>query len=72
MEKQCSDSFGSDCFLGRAENYPLCEAMVDHNQQRIKVRGSREVSDQVARDLLEGVRGMEFNQSEQGDGGVCV
>ena len=35
----------SDGFLGGAENYSLYKAMVDHNQQRIKARGNREVSD---------------------------
>ena len=56
MEKEGSYPLGGDCFLGGAENYPLCKAMVDHDQQRIKTRGSREVSDQIIRDLLEGAR----------------
>ena len=56
VEKECGDSFGSDHFLSGAENYPLCKAMVDHNQQRVKARGGREVGDQVTGDLLEGTR----------------
>ena len=72
MEKEGSYSFSGDCFLGRAENYPLCKAMVDHNQQRIETRGGREVGDKVARDLLEGARGVGFNWGEQQDGGVSV
>ena len=71
MEKESGYSFSSDRFLSGAENYPLCKAMVDHDQQRVKARGGREVSDQVARDLLEGARGKGFNGSEQGNSGVC-
>ena len=72
MEKECSDSFGGDCFLSGAENHPLCKAMVDHNQQRVKARGSKEVGDQVTGDLLEGMRGVGLDRGERGDGGVCV
>ena len=32
MEKEGSNLLGDDRFLGRAENYPLHKAMVDHNQ----------------------------------------
>ena len=38
----------------RAENYPLCKAMVDHDQQGIEARGDGEVSDELTTDLLEG------------------
>ena len=58
MKKECCDPFGSDHFLGRAENYPLSKAMVNHDQQRIEVGGGREVGDKIVGDLLEGARRM--------------
>ena len=64
--------FSGDRFLSRAENYSLRKAMVDHDQQGIKARGGGEVGDQVARDLLEGARGVGLNRGEQGDGGMHV
>ena len=72
VEKEGGYSLGSDGFLGRAENYPLCKAMVDHDQQRVKARGNGEVGDQVTRDLLEGARGVQFDRGQRGDGGVRV
>ena len=56
VEKEGSYSLGSDGFLSGAENYPLSKAMVDHDQQRVKVRRGGEVGDKVTRDLLEGAR----------------
>ena len=53
MEEKSSYPFSSDCFLGRAEDYPLHKAVVDHDQERVKVRGVGEVGDEVTRDLLE-------------------
>ena len=72
MKKECGDPFGSDCFLGRAENYPLCKAMVDHDQQGIETRGGGEVGDKVAGDLLEGARGVGLDWGERRDGGVGI
>ena len=72
VEEEGGYPFSSDRFLSRAENYPLCKAMVNHNQQGIKARGSREVSDEVAGDLLEGARCIGLDGGEWGDGGVCV
>ena len=34
-EKEGCYPFSSDGFLGGAENYPLCKAMVNHNQERV-------------------------------------
>ena len=45
VEKEGCHPLGSDGFLSEAENYPLCKAMVDHHQQRIETRGSREIGD---------------------------
>ena len=48
VEKEGSYPLSGDGFLCGAENYPLRKAMVDHDQQQIKTRGDREVSDEVA------------------------
>ena len=72
VEKEGSYSLSGDGFLDGAENYPLCKAMVNHNQQRVKARGDRKVSDEVTRDLLEGVRYMRLDLGERGNGGVCA
>ena len=72
MEKEGGYSLSSDGFLCRAENYPLCKAMVDYNQQRIEAGGEGEVGDEVVRDLLEGMPGMGFDQSKWGNGWMCV
>ena len=54
VEEEGSYPFSGDHFLSGAENYPLCKAMVDHDQQRIEARGGGEVGDKVTGDLLEG------------------
>ena len=72
MEEEDSYLLSSNGFLCGAENYPLCKAMVNHDQERVKARGSREVGDEVTRDLLEGARGMGLNWGKQKNGGVCV
>ena len=72
VEKEGGDSFGSNGFLGRAKNYPLSKPMVDHDQKRIKARGSREICDKIAGDLLKRARGDGFNGRKGGYGGVRV
>ena len=72
VEEESGYPFSGDGFLSGAENYPLCKAMVNHDQQRIEARGSRKVGDQVAGDLLEGTRGVRLDGGERGDGGMCV
>ena len=44
IKKEGSYPFNSDGFLDRAENHPLCKAMVNHKQQRMKAGGDGEVS----------------------------
>ena len=56
VEEEGGYPLSGDRFLGGAENYPLSKAMVDHNQQRVKAKGNREVSDEVTGDLLERAR----------------
>ena len=71
VEKEGGYPFGGDGFLSRAEDYSLCKAKVDHDQQGIEARGSGKVGDEVTRDLLEGVRCVGLDQSEWGDSEVC-
>ena len=72
MEKEDGYPLSSDGFLYGVENHPLSKAMVDHNQQRVKARGSGEVGDKVAGDLLEGARGMGHDQGEWRDSGMHI
>ena len=72
MEKEDSYPLGSDGFLGGAENHLFSKVMVDHDQQGIEARGDREVSDEVTRDLLEGVRYMRFDGDKWRNGGICI
>ena len=53
MKKEGCDSLSSSRFLSRAENYPLCKAVVDHDQERIKARGGGKIRDEIAGQLLE-------------------
>ena len=57
MEEKRDDSFGSNQFLSRAENYPLSKPMVYHDQERVKARGDEEICDKIAGELLEGAGG---------------
>ena len=72
VEKEGGNLFCSDCFLGEAENYPFSKPIVDHNQERVKVRGDQKVSDEIARNLLKGLRGKGLDGSERQDGGVGI
>ena len=72
VEKEGGDSFSSHGFLGRAKNHPLSKPMVDHDQERVKVRGEGEIGDEVAGDLLEGARCDGFDGRQGGYGGVRV
>ena len=45
VKEEGSHPFSGDCFLSGAENYPLCKAMVDHDQQGVEARGSGEIGD---------------------------
>ena len=51
---------------------PLCKPVVNYNQQGIKAVGQGKVSDEVTRDLLEGVRGMEGDQRQGRDSRMGV
>ena len=60
VEKEGCNPFGGDGFLGRAKNYPFSKPMVYHDHKRIEAGGDREISDQIARDLLEGSEAMDL------------
>ena len=64
MEKEGSYPFCGDGFLSGAENYLLCKAMADNDQQRIKAGGDREVSDKITKNLLEGSGSMRLDWGE--------
>ena len=72
VEEKGGNPFGGDGFLHRAKNYPLSKSMVYHNQERIKVQGDGEVSDEIAGDLLEWVRSELFDRGQWRYGGVSV
>ena len=55
VEEKDSYFFCSDGLFYRAENYFFSKDMVDHNQQRIKARRSREVNNKITGDLLKEV-----------------
>ena len=46
--------------------------MVDHDHDRIKPGGEREVSDEINRELFEGERDGGWNRTERRNGGVSV
>ena len=72
VEKECSNTFGSDGFLRGTENHPLSKPMVDHDQQGIKASGKGEVSNEVAGDLLERAGHRGANGGEQWDSGMGI
>ena len=59
---------------GAAEHvqHPLHKAMVDHNHNRIKSRGKREISDEINRKLFEGERDSGRDWTERGNGRMSV
>ena len=72
VQKQLGNSCGVNGFMARCKNYPLCKAMVDHDHDRIKPRGRREVSNEVNGQLFkrEGDIGLDWEQ--RWDNRVCV
>ena len=53
-EKEFGYSHGIDRFRTRDDDYPLCKAVVDHDQNRVSSANFRKISDEVYRDLFEG------------------
>ena len=72
MEEKGGDPFGSNRFLGRAKNYPLCKPMVDHDHERVEAGGHREICDKVTGDLLKRARSNGFDGRQGRHSGVCV
>jgi len=63
---------GVDGFMTRDENHPLHKPMVDHDQNRVKIRGERQICDHVAGNLLEWVGGGGRDRAKPRDSQVSV
>ena len=72
MEEQGCDPFSCDGFLCGAENYPLSQPMVSHNQERIERQKRRKVHDKVTGGLLEGASTRGLDWGEGGYSGVSI
>ena len=70
--KEGGDICSSGGFCSGGENYPLCKAMVYHDQYRVKPRGGGKIGDEVTRDLLEGSRSRGWNGDKGWGGGMGV
>ena len=68
VEKKLGYSCSVHSFDARGKNYPLTKAMVNHNHDRVKTIDQRKVSDEVDREVLEGVRAL---KGKGGDGWDC-
>ena len=62
--KEGSNVCSGGGFHSWGENYPLCKAMVYHDQYRVKSRGEGKISDKVTQDLLEGLRSRRWNRDK--------
>ena len=56
FKEKLGDSSGVNGFGARNKDYPLRKAMVNHDQDRIKIGGGRKVCDEVNRELAKGER----------------
>ena len=65
-------NFCGDGFLSGAENHPLSKPMVNHDQKRVKAIEEGKVSDEITGDLLEQAGSNWANESEGGNGEMCV
>ena len=72
VKKQLGDSYHVNSLLARCKNYPLRKAMVDHDHDRIKPRGRREVSDEVNGELLKWESDSGCDREERGYNGVRI
>jgi len=72
FEEQGSNAGGIDSFKTRDENHPLHKPMVDHDQNRVKTKGEREIRDHVTRDLLKWAGGGGRDGAEPRDSRVSV
>ena len=65
-------SYSVNAFGTRGENYPLCKAMVNHNQQEIMAGGWRKISDKIDRELLKWKEDRRRNWREWGTCGMTI
>ena len=72
FEKESSNIGGVDGFETRDENHSLHKPMVDHDQNRVKIRGEQEICDHIAQDLLEWAGGGGRDRVKPRDSQVSV
>jgi len=72
LEKKSGNSGSTDSFATRDENHPFHKPMVDHNQNRVKTRGERQIHDHVTQDPLEQAVGRGGDEAESRDSWVSV
>ena len=72
VKEQLSNSCGINGLLARCKNYPLHEAMVNHDHDRIKSCRRREVSDEVNRQLFKRKGDSGLDRKQGRDNRVCV
>ena len=72
IKKQLGNSHSINGFMARCKNYPLRKAMVNHDHDRIKSRGRREISNEVNGELLKGERDGRLDWEQRGNNRVCV
>ena len=72
LEKDLSDVRGGGGFVARAENYPLRETMVNHDQNGVIAVGEGQVGNKVHRNLLKGAGASGRNRGEWGNGGMGI
>ena len=72
LEKDLSDVCSGGSFVARAKNYPLREAMVYHDQDRVVAVGEGKIHDEIHGDLLEGASAFGRDRGQGGVGRVSV
>ena len=72
LKEKLGNSGSINGFGARSKDYPLHKAVVDHNQDRIKTRQGRKISDEVDGELAEGERSGGWDGMESRRGGVSI
>ena len=72
VKKQLGNPCSVNGLMARCKNYPLRKAMIDHDHDRIKPCGRREIGDEVNRELLKGESDIGLDGKERRYNGVRV
>ena len=72
VQNNGSGPFSIDCLMTRFQNYSLRRTVVNHDQNRIKALGDREVSDEVHRGKRKGTKEFGLYWLKWGCGRVVV